>query len=342
MSDYNQNLFAPDILRALDGSGVVGYWRWVFATNEHVWSIGLYRLLGLVPNEVEPSYARLLDCVHPEDRARLETVAGLAGGANFRDCKVRVMGADGKERIFNCRGQIQVRPDGRPRLAIGIVLDVSSQEFLRRILAAEKHRRNALFSETRIFTHSVETYPPSRVPPELVALTGLPEDVIRGDLHQTEIPEERNFWRDHFLSHDRRHRPFYASPTLMMADKERIRFEIISVPIRNAAGKFTEWSVLLRPLKSRRDLLIDDIRNGLEQHLDASHIRAARALLDWSMSDLAGASGVSLASIRRIEEGGGDKAGRSRSKVARALRQAGVQFLLIGSEIAVSRGRSAP
>ncbi len=35
----------------------------------------------------------------------------------------------------------------------------------------------------------------------------------------------------------------------------------------------------------------------------AAHIRAARALLDWSIEDLANRSGISISSIRRLESG---------------------------------------
>jgi hypothetical protein len=73
-----------------------------------------------------------------------------------------------------------------------------------------------------------------------------------------------------------------------------------------------------------------DAKNGIPQSwlmtIDSSQIRAARALLDWSGERLAQASGVSLASIRRAEDG------KTISPlVARALReafdQAGVIFI---------------
>jgi transcriptional regulator with XRE-family HTH domain len=60
--------------------------------------------------------------------------------------------------------------------------------------------------------------------------------------------------------------------------------------------------------------------------IESAQIRAARALLNWSGQQLAGASGVSLATIRRAE-----KRSDASPLVARALREAleraGVQFI---------------
>jgi transcriptional regulator with XRE-family HTH domain len=60
--------------------------------------------------------------------------------------------------------------------------------------------------------------------------------------------------------------------------------------------------------------------------IESAQIRAARALLDWSGPRLAEASGVSLATIRRAEQGNAMS-----PLVARALREAleraGVRFI---------------
>ena len=60
----------------------------------------------------------------------------------------------------------------------------------------------------------------------------------------------------------------------------------------------------------------------------AGQIRAARALLDWSQQELAEESGVSLATIRRIEsERGPDRSTTpNRDAVQRALERGGVLF----------------
>ncbi len=60
----------------------------------------------------------------------------------------------------------------------------------------------------------------------------------------------------------------------------------------------------------------------------AGQIRAARALLDWSQQKLADESGVSLATVRRIEsDRGPDRStAPNRDAIKRALEKGGVMF----------------
>lgn len=70
--------------------------------------------------------------------------------------------------------------------------------------------------------------------------------------------------------------------------------------------------------------------------LQASQIRAARALLNWSQSELVEKSGLSLTTIRRMED---DKIGPERSSagnvaaITKIIEDAGVTFLHEGDQI---------
>jgi predicted transcriptional regulator len=57
-------------------------------------------------------------------------------------------------------------------------------------------------------------------------------------------------------------------------------------------------------------------------------IKAARALLGWSQSDLARKSGVSEPTIARLEAADGDLGGREKTseKIRTAIEAAGIQF----------------
>ncbi len=61
--------------------------------------------------------------------------------------------------------------------------------------------------------------------------------------------------------------------------------------------------------------------------LSGHHLRAGRALLDWSMSDLAKASGLSLSTVRRLEQDAEGVLTRNRRSAAEALQEAGIGFL---------------
>ncbi|MBX4876645.1 helix-turn-helix transcriptional regulator [Rhizobium bangladeshense] len=70
--------------------------------------------------------------------------------------------------------------------------------------------------------------------------------------------------------------------------------------------------------------------------LQANQIRAARALLNWSQTELVEKSGLSLTTVRRMED---EKIGPERSSagnvatVTKVLEEAGVLFLEVGQAI---------
>lgn len=70
--------------------------------------------------------------------------------------------------------------------------------------------------------------------------------------------------------------------------------------------------------------------NARYRLIDAKQIRAARALLEWSQDDLVKQTGLSLTTIRRMEDSG---IGPSRSSAAnvlavqKTLQAAGVEFI---------------
>lgn len=63
--------------------------------------------------------------------------------------------------------------------------------------------------------------------------------------------------------------------------------------------------------------------------LTSEQVRAARALLRWEQRDLAGASGVSLPSVKRLETQPGALAAQERTivELRKALETAGVEFI---------------
>ena len=64
--------------------------------------------------------------------------------------------------------------------------------------------------------------------------------------------------------------------------------------------------------------------------IDAMQIRAARALLEWSQSELVTRSGLSLTTIRRMEDsaiGPSRSAAANVETVRRILEEAGIQFI---------------
>jgi transcriptional regulator with XRE-family HTH domain len=77
----------------------------------------------------------------------------------------------------------------------------------------------------------------------------------------------------------------------------------------------------------------------------AAQIRAARALLGWSRSQLASAAGVGLATLQRIEQSQGVLKGNFATviRIQNALEQAGIHFTNdeageVGVSLRISKG----
>jgi len=87
----------------------------------------------------------------------------------------------------------------------------------------------------------------------------------------------------------------------------------------------------------RLSKMIDFLSNG--RQLKGEQIRAARALLGWTASDLAEKSGVSYPTVQRLDATKGPVGGRYETveAIRKALEAHGVQFL-DGGEVAVGPG----
>jgi transcriptional regulator with XRE-family HTH domain len=63
--------------------------------------------------------------------------------------------------------------------------------------------------------------------------------------------------------------------------------------------------------------------------ITSEQIRAGRALIKWSADDLAEASGVGIATIRRFESANGTPSGQLRilESIKKTLEKAGIEFI---------------
>ena len=50
----------------------IGSWEWDIADGTVWWSDELYRIYGLEPGSIEPSYEEFLNYVHPDDRGAVD------------------------------------------------------------------------------------------------------------------------------------------------------------------------------------------------------------------------------------------------------------------------------
>ena len=63
-----------------------------------------------------------------------------------------------------------------------------------------------------------------------------------------------------------------------------------------------------------------------EKTITPAQFRAARALLDWSRSELGAKAGYSLPTVQRVEKGGAKVSDEVHEKLKAALEAAGIEF----------------
>ncbi len=339
MDAIDLTFVAGDVLRLLEARGLTGAWSWAFAANAQAWSPGLFHLLGLQPHLFRPDYDLLRGMLHPEDRSATETAAQVRQGEVRRERVFRVIRPDGTMRILSAHNEVRYAPDGRPLSAMGVLLDVTDRETLRLAQAAQQRRHLALIEQSRtlVFSHRIGLTAPTYS--SFAALLEPPQDELIDDNLAPIVKEQREATRQirlHSLAHGLVHQ---GTTMFRMASGLREPFRSVIVPVRNPAGEIVEWTGVTGPAdRAIGPIVSDGLRQGLEQRLRGHHLRAACGLLDWSMSMLAQASGLSLSTVRRLEDDAEHQADRSRHKVVAALRAAGIRFVsLDDGTVAVAR-----
>ena len=92
------------------------------------WSDELYRIFGLEPGEVDPSYKNYLEHVHPDDREAVDARnrKAFADHQPFDDVK-RGLQPDGSVFLMRTQGEVVVGDDGRPLRMLGVCEDVTAE-----------------------------------------------------------------------------------------------------------------------------------------------------------------------------------------------------------------------
>ena len=325
MSAAVSSLISDDVLRLVEGFGLTGTWSWTFTTDEHVWSPGLFRILGLEPSTARAEYGLLLALVHPEDRDKVTSTSELLQTGQMTQHTFRIIRPDGTLRTVMSRGEVIVAPSGRPLQAMGVLIDVSDREMLARAQAAERRRKRTLFEQTGAFTSVTPVYPYIDFSPEWLELVGLPRQELLEEPTLPVLKEERTRWRDHGRELYLARKVVHTRPRLILANGEIKPYRMVMVPMRNTAGDADGWVNYIAPLHLT-GMAPNAMRQSLEQLVRGMHLRAGRALLGWSMQQLAEAAGLSFSTVRRLEDEDESASRRACQAAVRALRSHGIVF----------------
>jgi PAS domain S-box-containing protein len=118
----------------------LGSWEWDIPADSVWWSDQLFRIYGMEPGEVTPTYETFLEHVHPDDRESVDqrNRRAFEDHQPFEDVK-RVVRADGVEILMRTQGEVVCDDDGQPLRMVGICEDVTAE-----LRAAERADAGAL------------------------------------------------------------------------------------------------------------------------------------------------------------------------------------------------------
>ena len=107
----------------------IGNWEWDILNDRITWSDEMYRIFGLTPRSIEPSFDHYLRLIHPEER---DTVNNIVQSA-YETHKPfhfyhRLIRPDGTTRILHGRGQVHLGDEGTPIGMAGTAQDVTDQK----------------------------------------------------------------------------------------------------------------------------------------------------------------------------------------------------------------------
>ncbi|MFQ5587458.1 MAG: putative bifunctional diguanylate cyclase/phosphodiesterase [Nitrospiria bacterium] len=93
----------------------VAYWRSDLLTRNQFWSDALYQLLGARPEETDPSEELILNTIHPEDRAVVQSAHNKAIAENKPyEITFRIIRKHGEPSLVRARGKICLDENGHP------------------------------------------------------------------------------------------------------------------------------------------------------------------------------------------------------------------------------------
>ncbi len=130
---------------ALDAADA-GTWEWDLATNRNLWSDEVFRLYGLPPRSVEPSYDAWLNAVRPEDRLRAAaTVQSALRHLAELNLEWRPNAPQVSERWLLSRGKPEIDGSGKPQRFRGIVMDITHRKRAEQALTESEQRYRTAF-----------------------------------------------------------------------------------------------------------------------------------------------------------------------------------------------------
>ncbi len=326
---------ARDTLRFAEEIAGYGLWQVDFVTGKMNCSPNTYRLLGLAPvtsamgDAGEPlSFTTFEKVAHPDDIPVIAEIQHILGQGLPINRQFRVVHPNGRVRAMAIHGEALVGRDGKADRIVGVLMDITRhvESVVTSQINSERVRELMAAISGSIWVARTDGYytdfllrdPKGHVP---AAFQG---NNWHNAVHPDDLNKVLRNWNN------------AAATKSIFTSEHRIRGttgeyhwrRAYATPILADDGSVREWVGLSLAIHEQATAA-----NSGDRHLTAAQIRAARGILNWSVRDLAGRTGLSVGVVRRLEEteDAGKNAADALNLIKDSLSAGGVDFFVLPS-----------
>ncbi len=183
-----------ETLRLAEDMVGVGRWRYEIATGAVTWSDEIYRIHAIAPGAFSPKLEDVFSHYHEDDRAEIQRLVerALKTGEGYT-FKLRLVGADGVERVVAAEGATEKDATGRVIALFGVLQDVTERERLLRAAQTNERRYRLLAENTGDVITRVKMDGSSKyISPAIQQLLGWTYEEMSGQSTDYVHPEDRH------------------------------------------------------------------------------------------------------------------------------------------------------
>ncbi|MCR9129004.1 MAG: PAS domain S-box protein [Alphaproteobacteria bacterium] len=138
-------------------AGLIGIWTYDYATGTQTARGRVLDWMGKPRDAESVDSEDWLTVIHPDDQDALrKAFAAMAGGAPVERLDVRLKSPDGWRWGRTHGSPVEAGPEGAPRRAAGVIVDIHAEHAFREALQSEKARFETVYRATPALLHSID------------------------------------------------------------------------------------------------------------------------------------------------------------------------------------------
>jgi PAS domain S-box-containing protein len=274
----------------------VGSFDWNPVSGELWWSDEHYRLWGLEPRTIQPSYEIFHQAVHPDDMPLVDELLDQALlGTGCYDCEHRIIRPDGEERYIHGMGEVFFDEYGKAKRMIGTVQDITLRKIADQALIAAKAAAEAANLAKSAFlanmSHEIRT--------PLNAIMGMAHLIRMGGLRpeQSDRMSKLEAASEHLLK--------ILNAVLELSKIEAGKFELEECPV-SVESVIDNVESMVRDSAQGKHLVLKTDIDCMPKPLVGDPVRLQQALLNYASNAVKFTEAGAITLQARIKEESND------------------------------------